>query len=568
MPLFSPTNPFDGDVERATSESNSTEDWSLITDICSQVEASPNGSKDCLMAIMKRVQHKVPLVAMHSLTLLEACVSSCGKPFQVQICSKEFSDEVTKVLEKAHPKVCDRLKAMLVEWWEKFKNDSQMCLLFFIIKNLKDKEIEFPALGSKEMEAAKAGFGSPAKEPSKGVVRSKEEDDLAKAIELSIKEQKQYPSLSGVGGSSSSTTSSVGPSLASPPSLYPQAVMTSIPLGAPSGVVRKVRALYDFEAAEDNELTFRAGEILTVLDDSDANWWKGETESGLGLFPSNFVTADLTAEPESVRRYEIREEPEEVPTAEPDPEPLSINEERMDHVLHMLQSLDPKDDRPESAELLRLEESCHQMGPLIDQKLEEIDRKHSELSEMNANLGDAISLYNRLMKETHYYCPYSKVHTEHQYYPGQQSASGSQGYAGPSGPHYAPPQGYVPPNEQPAPLNSLPQFPTAPHHVQPPPQHTTNPSIGVGSMPPAMQYASLPAMAGQAASYAPSHPYGTPPMPPAFASQQQPSGYPPQQQQQQYPGYQVHNQVSVNPGYVSAQPLIHAQAQHMHQPLL
>uniref|UniRef100_S4RCZ2 Signal transducing adaptor molecule (SH3 domain and ITAM motif) 1 n=1 Tax=Petromyzon marinus TaxID=7757 RepID=S4RCZ2_PETMA len=395
MPLFSPTNPFDGDVERATSESNSTEDWSLITDICNQVEASPNGSKDCLMAIMKRVQHKVPLVAMHSLTLLEACVSSCGKPFQVQICSKEFADEVTKVLEKAHPKVCDRLKAMLVEWWEKFKNDSQMCLLFFIIKNLKDKEIEFPALGSKEMEAAKAGFGSPAKEPSKGVVRSKEEDDLAKAIELSIKEQKQYPSLSGVGGSSS-TTSSVGPSL------------------------RKVRALYDFEAAEDNELTFRAGEILTVLDDSDANWWKGETESGLGLFPSNFVTADLTAEPESAKAMTCRiqysrDEPEEVPTAEPDPEPLAINEERMDQVLHMLQSLDPKDDRPESAELLRLEESCHQMGPLIDQKLEEIDRKHSELSEMNTNLGDAISLYNRLMKETPFYSPYSKVHTEHQY---------------------------------------------------------------------------------------------------------------------------------------------------------
>ena len=78
-------------------------------------------------------------------------------------------------------------------------------------------------------------------------------------------------------------------------SLYPSMQQpTSTPITTTIGRnEKKVKALYDFEAAEDNEVTFKAGDILTVTDDSDQHWWKGINNGVEGLFPANFVTRNL-----------------------------------------------------------------------------------------------------------------------------------------------------------------------------------------------------------------------------------------------------------------------------------
>lgn len=57
----------------------------------------------------------------------------------------------------------------------------------------------------------------------------------------------------------------------------------------PQQRVRWARALYDFEALEDDELGFRCGEVVEVLDSSNPSWWTGRLHNKLGLFPANYV---------------------------------------------------------------------------------------------------------------------------------------------------------------------------------------------------------------------------------------------------------------------------------------
>jgi signal transducing adaptor molecule len=161
-----------------------------------------------------------------------------------------------------------------------------------------------------------------------------------------------------------------------------------------------VRALYDFEAAEDNELTFKAGEIICILDDSDVNWWKGTSSLGEGLFPANFVTADLSVEPEESKKSVKFNEEVEVKTVEPIPDVIEIDEEKIEKLLTMLQNADPTGAaKPDPPELPMYEEICKAMNPLIDTELEKVDRKHASLMELNGKVIDALQLYHNLMKE-------------------------------------------------------------------------------------------------------------------------------------------------------------------------
>lgn len=55
----------------------------------------------------------------------------------------------------------------------------------------------------------------------------------------------------------------------------------------------QAEALYDYQAQRDDELSFKAGDIIIVADQSDGEWWKGRLQKDKNavdaLFPGNYV---------------------------------------------------------------------------------------------------------------------------------------------------------------------------------------------------------------------------------------------------------------------------------------
>uniref|UniRef100_G1QVV7 Intersectin-1 n=1 Tax=Nomascus leucogenys TaxID=61853 RepID=G1QVV7_NOMLE len=64
-----------------------------------------------------------------------------------------------------------------------------------------------------------------------------------------------------------------------------------------SPAVCQVIGMYDYTAQNDDELAFNKGQIINVLNKEDPDWWKGEVNGQVGLFPSNYVKLTTDMDP-------------------------------------------------------------------------------------------------------------------------------------------------------------------------------------------------------------------------------------------------------------------------------
>ncbi|XP_061857413.1 intersectin-1 isoform X3 [Colius striatus] len=72
---------------------------------------------------------------------------------------------------------------------------------------------------------------------------------------------------------------------------------TELPKSTALPSVCQVIGMYDYTAQNDDELAFNKGQLINVLNKEDPDWWKGEVNGQVGLFPSNYVKLTTDMDP-------------------------------------------------------------------------------------------------------------------------------------------------------------------------------------------------------------------------------------------------------------------------------
>jgi len=128
------------------------------------------------------------------------------------------------------------------------------------------------------------------------VLTPKDKSSVSKIYEVSVSSANSSGSKSGSKGVKTDTKGSKTDKKGAktdikPPTDSVPKQPTRPPMAArPTGGNPQARVLWDFQGIDATELNVKQGEIITILDKSNPEWWRGETQGGVqGLLPSNYV---------------------------------------------------------------------------------------------------------------------------------------------------------------------------------------------------------------------------------------------------------------------------------------
>ncbi|KAI8899419.1 hypothetical protein BC833DRAFT_585848 [Globomyces pollinis-pini] len=334
-------------IDTATSEVNTSEDWSAIIKICELVEANPSKCRDTVNILIKKLNHKNVNVVLYSLTLANALVQNCGLTLKQEISSRAYLQTLMKLVNNnnTHITVRNRILDVIQTWANDFKNDSSLDYMVEVYQQLKSDGLEFPKTVASPVK--KSGLTDKEKE--------EEELQLALALSLSQEQTKTQPTKSDT-------------KTKEPPILF------------------QVRALYDFNPTEAGELKLTKGDIINVYDNSTfPDWWKGSHIGQIGIFPANYVEKISTSIPK--QNTQLTEN--------------AIILQNLSKVLQLKQNIskaDPLGNNPKENEKLQMEyQQILEIVPQVIKCANQQRKKQDDLAILHERFGAACLTYQKLM---------------------------------------------------------------------------------------------------------------------------------------------------------------------------
>jgi signal transducing adaptor molecule len=199
-----------------------------------------------------------------------------------ELASRAFTDALLRLANdrNSHQQVKAKILERMQEWAEMFK-DPDLGIMKDQYHRLKSQN---PNLHPPS---------APSKSRLTELDRQKEEEELQMALKLSIQDKQTQSQAKPAQPAGTSAGSAEQQSAAQP---------TPVPSGTTAATVSRVRALYDFQATDPDELTFRKGDIIAVLESVYKDWWKGLLRGQTGIFPLNYVEKLADPTPDELQR--------------------------------------------------------------------------------------------------------------------------------------------------------------------------------------------------------------------------------------------------------------------------
>jgi len=445
--MFRPaaTSAYDDIIAKATNENLTSEDWGAIIEVCDKVTTDPNGPKEAISSIIKRLAHRNANVQLYTLELANALSQNCGKPIHRELSSRAFTDSLLKLANdrNAHQQVKSKILERMKEWSDMFSQDADLGLMYDAYYRLKQTN---PTLHPPS---------APQKTGLTDLDRQKEEEELQMALKLSLQDEERKKSVPSAAGPSSSAA---GPSTTAEP-------VVAHPTGTTAATVSRVRALYDFVPTEPGELEFKRGDVIAVLESVYKDWWRGSLKGKTGIFPLNYVEKLTDPTPDELQR-EAQMEAE-----------VFAEIKNVEKLLTLLSTSNTAPREEDDGEISKLYHQTLSIRPKLIKLIEKYSQKKDDFTQLNEKFIKARRDYESLLEQSMSHPPQHNYH--HGYAPQPHMPQGvppgmpqgiPQGYhipSAPSGPG-GPNQGYVP--QGPPPGQQEPQRYYTPGPQGPPPQ--------------------------------------------------------------------------------------------------